>query len=69
MTENTNNQIIKVLGSLALWIVCGLILITSGSIAFMIIPIIYPAITARRNQIIKEMNKYSPVLQEFDHGK
>ena len=69
MTENTNNQIIKVLGSLALWIVCGLILITSGSIVFMIIPIIFPAITARRNQIIKEMNKYSHVLQEFDHGK
>ena len=48
MTENSNNQIIKVLGSLALWIVCGLIWIKTGSVAFMILPIIYPAITARR---------------------
>jgi len=48
MNEKTNNQFVKVFGLLAVWIVFGLMWIKTGSVAFMILPIIYPAITARR---------------------
>lgn len=49
MTENRNNQFTKNLGLWIFWIVSGLIWIKTGSVIFMILPIIY---TTRRNKEI-----------------
>jgi len=54
MTAKENTQFAKNLGLWIFWIVCGLIWIKTGSVVFMILPIMY---TTRRNKKIQEINK------------
>jgi hypothetical protein len=54
MSVKTHNQLSKHLGLVIFWIISGLIWITTDTVAFMILPIIY---TSQHMIRIREMDK------------